>query len=1055
MFHRYHILLSLSVTLSLANSIEAKAQLIPDNTLGKENSIVTPTNLLQRIDGGAIRGSNLFHSFKEFNINNGKSVYFSNPSAIQNILTRVTGKNQSNIFGKLGVLGNANLFLLNPYGIVFGKDASLDISGSFSATTSSSILFDNGFEFSATNPQAPALLKVNITPGLQYPRSQQGNINNQANLTVGKDLNLIGKNLDLTGELNSGRDLNLKASDTLQIRDNLTNPFIADAGRDLLLQANQEIDIFALNHSDSGLFSGNDLILQSSNPVLGDARYFSGGNFRIEQLDGSLGDLESPNDPIIRASGDVSFDSYTGASLHILAGGSVNITGDVTINGADGQNGLQETVTLSTGESLEIDGINQATLDIRAGTTAFETPGISGSGVGNLDTGGNGSSSDIFIGGNIRVETEVNTPDGLVFLSNQYKADSSLSGGNIQIKGGIDTNSSLGNGGRIFIDSKSDINTQSLNSASFSDEGDSGNGGSISMTAVADITTNGSLDSSSFSDIANSENGGDITLTAGGNITTIKKLISYSDGGSSGNGGAITITAGGDITINGSLESSSGFLGNNSGNGRGGDVMIKAGADNESSLSTIRIIDANIDAAAFGINGNSGNITIEATNGGNIELLGDGEGDRPRIYTDTFASYETAKGEKRGGDITIKGGNLTINDYILDATVKPESLGNGGNIIINSTSKLIISNETKILTNTQGSGKGGDIDINATDLVQSSNSELLTQSSGSGDAGNVKINTRELLVDNTEISSSSNTLTDDSAEVNGAQLTVSSKLGQAGSLNITADNVFLNRGKLTAETRGKSDSEGANITLNIKDLLRMRNKSEISAEAFDTADGGNITINNSEGFIVGLPFENNDINANADRGNGGNINITTQNIFGLAFRDTKTEQSDITASSKFGLSGKVTVNKLNVNPASSLVELPSTLVETTSIKAGCAANQGNTFTVVSKGGLPQSPDDLFDGNAIHTELLDLIPTQDIASDISYQNYPNYRNSTLSVDNKHKSQNQNQIVEATGWVVDAKGDVLFVAKMSQHSQKYPQINSASCKDFSYSALSMLN
>ena len=190
MFHRYHILLSLSVTLSLANSIEAKAQLIPDNTLGKENSVVTPTNLLQRIDGGAIRGSNLFHSFKEFNINNGKSVYFSNPSAIQNILTRVTGKNQSNIFGKLGVLGNANLFLLNPYGIVFGKDASLDISGSFSATTSSSILFDNGFEFSATNPQAPALLKVNITPGLQYPRSQV-NITNQANLTVGKDLNLI------------------------------------------------------------------------------------------------------------------------------------------------------------------------------------------------------------------------------------------------------------------------------------------------------------------------------------------------------------------------------------------------------------------------------------------------------------------------------------------------------------------------------------------------------------------------------------------------------------------------------------------------------------------------------------------------------------------------------------------------------------------------------------------------------------------------------------------------------------------------------------------------
>ncbi|MGB6295575.1 MAG: hypothetical protein WBF90_05235, partial [Rivularia sp. (in: cyanobacteria)] len=74
MFDRYSILFGLSVTLSLAYSIEAKAQLTPDNTLGKENSIVTPTNLLQRIDGGAIRGSNLFHSFKEFNIDSTKSV---------------------------------------------------------------------------------------------------------------------------------------------------------------------------------------------------------------------------------------------------------------------------------------------------------------------------------------------------------------------------------------------------------------------------------------------------------------------------------------------------------------------------------------------------------------------------------------------------------------------------------------------------------------------------------------------------------------------------------------------------------------------------------------------------------------------------------------------------------------------------------------------------------------------------------------------------------------------------------------------------------------------
>ena len=109
----------------------AIAQLIPDDTLGSESSIVTPLDgLVDRIDGGAIRGSNLFHSFGEFNIDVGREAFFDNPAAIENILTRVTGGNPSEIFGTLGVLGNANLFLVNPNGIVFGPDARLDVGGS-------------------------------------------------------------------------------------------------------------------------------------------------------------------------------------------------------------------------------------------------------------------------------------------------------------------------------------------------------------------------------------------------------------------------------------------------------------------------------------------------------------------------------------------------------------------------------------------------------------------------------------------------------------------------------------------------------------------------------------------------------------------------------------------------------------------------------------------------------------------------------------------------------------------------------------------------------------
>ncbi len=72
-----------------------------------------------------MRGCNLFHSFQEFNVDEGRGVYFSNPDNIVNILSRVTGDNISQILGTLGVLGNANLFLINPNGIVFGPNARL------------------------------------------------------------------------------------------------------------------------------------------------------------------------------------------------------------------------------------------------------------------------------------------------------------------------------------------------------------------------------------------------------------------------------------------------------------------------------------------------------------------------------------------------------------------------------------------------------------------------------------------------------------------------------------------------------------------------------------------------------------------------------------------------------------------------------------------------------------------------------------------------------------------------------------------------------------------
>jgi filamentous hemagglutinin family protein len=164
----------------------AIAQIIPDNSLGAESSRTVPDTInnlpSDRITGGAIRGVNLFHSLREFSIPEGRGAYFENPSGIANIFTRVTGGNPSNILGNLGVLGNSNLFLINPKGIVFGPQARLDLRGSFVGSSASGVVFNNGFEFSSANPQTVPLLAINIPVGLRF-RENPGAIINASSVT--------------------------------------------------------------------------------------------------------------------------------------------------------------------------------------------------------------------------------------------------------------------------------------------------------------------------------------------------------------------------------------------------------------------------------------------------------------------------------------------------------------------------------------------------------------------------------------------------------------------------------------------------------------------------------------------------------------------------------------------------------------------------------------------------------------------------------------------------------------------------------------------------------
>ena len=170
---------SFCLVISIIFSTEVKAQLTPDQTLGTESSTVnTIDELNDRIDNGAVRGENLFHSFAEFNVGQGRGVFFNSPADISNILTRVTGNNISNILGQLGVLGEANLFLINPNGIVFGEDASLDLDSSFVSTTADVVQFGEQGFFNAVDPETPPLLTVQPSAFIFNQLNAQPIVNN-------------------------------------------------------------------------------------------------------------------------------------------------------------------------------------------------------------------------------------------------------------------------------------------------------------------------------------------------------------------------------------------------------------------------------------------------------------------------------------------------------------------------------------------------------------------------------------------------------------------------------------------------------------------------------------------------------------------------------------------------------------------------------------------------------------------------------------------------------------------------------------------------------------
>ncbi|MEM7761252.1 MAG: filamentous hemagglutinin N-terminal domain-containing protein, partial [Cyanobacteria bacterium P01_A01_bin.40] len=160
------------------------AQITTDGTL--ETEVNTSDNVTE-ITGGTTANNNLFHSFQDFSVETNSTAFFNNAADIDNIISRVTGNNLSNIDGLIRANGSANLILINPQGINFGDNASLDIGGSFLGSTAESVIFDDGTVLN-TDLNSPPLLTVSTPVGLQLGQNSAPiQVSGIANSPVGLD----------------------------------------------------------------------------------------------------------------------------------------------------------------------------------------------------------------------------------------------------------------------------------------------------------------------------------------------------------------------------------------------------------------------------------------------------------------------------------------------------------------------------------------------------------------------------------------------------------------------------------------------------------------------------------------------------------------------------------------------------------------------------------------------------------------------------------------------------------------------------------------------------
>ncbi|MBD1889304.1 MULTISPECIES: S-layer family protein [unclassified Coleofasciculus] len=737
---------SLAIVGALFKVSRVCAQIVPDETLGTESSVVVPVAPgipVEFIFSGATRDSNLFHSFKQFDIGEIGAAYFLPPPAIKNILSRVTGGSRCEILGTLGVIGDANLFLINPNGILFGSKASLDIGGSFVATTANAIAFDTQGFFSASAPNVPPVLTVNPSAFLFNQIAPQPIViqSSEIGLQVpdGRSLLLVGGDI----ELQAGQ---LKAP-----------------GGSVELGGVAQAATVGLN------VDGNNLHLNFPAGV-------------------QLADISLTEKAVLDTSGE-------GSGAIQLSGKRITLTDGSKIEANTIGSNLGGTITVTAQESLELLAgsrlLTQTIGDGAAGDVTIETGQLivkDGSQIGSV-TFSTGQGGTLSVSAAKFVELIGTSADGVDVSGLFTQTEGAGAAGNLTLKTD-----------RLTLKDGAQVSVSTIDAA--------GQGGKLNVTAQQSVQLIGTSAKGNPSGLFAATQGGsgaagDLTVKTGQLIAQDGGQVSASTfGGATGKGGTVSVTADSIQLIGTSANSQfrSGLLVGTTGSAAAGDLTVETGQ------LTVQN-GALVSAGTLG-EGQGGKLTITAKK--SVQLVGiSAQGQASSLLTQTSGAGTagdlkittgqlivqdgaqvnvSSQGTGNAGNLEIEAGSILLdNQAALTATTKS---GNGGNITLQVQDLLQLRHGSSISTTAgtdKAGGNGGNMDINAKFIVAvpEENSDI-TANAFEGRGGNINITTSGIF--GTQFRPR---LTPES------DITASSEFGVNGAVNINTLDVDPSRGLAT------------------------------------------------------------------------------------------------------------------------------------------------------------------------------------------------------------------------------------------------------------------